>query len=409
MNATSLAEAPHSAAFPCFSDVSYDDAIARARSMVPSLRDRAKRAEEARIILPETLAELHANGVLRALQPKRWGGMELDFQGCFDVAYELGRGCASTSWAGVNLLIHHWMLGLWPEQAQADVWSENPQALIASGVATAQGKAWQADGGYRVTGRWNFSSGVNVADWNMLGMTVQDGPDAGQAYLVLLPKAEYTIVDDWQVLGMRSTGSMTVEATDVFVPAHRALNVMHLRGGDEAPGGQTNPGALFRVALSGVSGHVIAATLVGNAQAALDMTIETIKQRSSVVTGQRLRDVQAIQMRISAAGARIEAARMVVRSDMASCQDYADRHDVPDLETKLRFKRNVSYAVSLCLEAVDLLVAMGGANGIYDSNPLQRIFRDARAGATHIQFNQDMNYSTWGLAALGGEVNSPAL
>lgn len=394
---------------PSFSHVTYDEAVRRASDLVPALRDRAARAEEARIILPETMAELHSSGVLRALQPKRWGGMELPFEACFDIAHELGRGCASTSWAGVNLLIHHWMLGLWDEAAQQDVWGSDPEALIASGVATAQGKAWVVEGGFRVTGRWNFSSGVNVATWNMLGMTVQDGDEAGAQYLVVIPKSDYTIDDDWQVLGMRSTGSMTVEATDIFVPRHRALNVLDLRGGDSAPGTKSNPGALFRVAMSGFSGHIIASTLVGNAQAALEFTADTIRRKSSAYTGAKLRDIQAVQMRVSAAGARIDTARMLVRSEMAEAQAYADRHDVPDLERKLRAKRNVSYAVGLCTEAIDLLTAMGGAHGIYDGNPLQRMFRDNRAGSTHIQFNQDMNFSTWGLAALGGEVAAPNL
>lgn len=394
---------------PTFAGVTHEEAVRRAREMVPALRERAARAEDARIILPETLAELHASGVLRALQPLRWGGMELPFEACFDVAYEIGRGCASTSWAGVNLLIHHWMLGLWPEQAQQDVWGDDPEALIASGVATASGKAWAVDGGYRVTGRWNFSSGVNVATWNMLGITVQDGDEAGMQALIVIPKSQYTIVDDWQVMGMRSTGSMTVEATDIFVPRHRVLDVADLRGGSSAPGTQTNPGPLFRVAMSGFSGHIIASTLCGNAQAALEITGDTISRKPAGPNGIAPRDMQAVQLRMSGAGARIDAARTLVRGDMAEAQGCAERDEVPDLERKLRAKRDVSYAVSLCSEAIDILAALGGAHGIYDSSPMQRVFRDNRAGATHIQFNQDMNYSTWGLVALGGEVNSPYL
>lgn len=405
--ATRIMEAARIA--PTFGDVDHDEAVRRARDLVDTLRERASRAEQARIILPETMEDLNRLGLLRALQPRRWGGMELPFEACFDIAYEIGRGCASTSWAGVNLLIHHWMLGLWPEQAQVDVWGEDPEARIASGVATASGKATLVEGGYRLTGRWNFSSGVNVATWNMLGMTVQDGDEAGEQYLVVIPKSDYVIVDDWQVLGMCSTGSMTVEVNDVFVPKHRALNVQDLRGGSTAPGTVTNPGPLFRVAMSGFSGHIIASTLVGNAQAALDLTMETIRQKSSGYTGAKLRDVQAVQLRISAAAARVDAASMLVRSEMAEAQAYADRNAVPDLERKLRAKRNVSYAVSLCTEAINQVAALGGAHGIYDSNPLQRVFRDNHAGSMHIQFNLDMNYSTWGHLALGGEVKAPNL
>lgn len=394
---------------PTFADVSHEEAVRRAREMVPTLRERANAAEEARIILPETLAQLHANGVLRALQPKRWGGMGLPFEACFDVAFELGRGCASTSWAGVNLLIHHWMLALWPEEGQQDVWGSDPEALIASAVNTAQGKAYAVDGGYRVTGRWNYSSGVNVANWNMLGVTVQDGDNEGMAGLIVIPKSEYTIIDDWKVLGMCSTGSMSVEVNDVFVPDHRLLNALDLRGGDSAPGTKTNPEALFKVAMSGFSGHIIASTLCGNAQGALEIVSDTVSKKVIPQTGARQRDSQAVQLRMSAAGARIDAARKLVRGDMAEAQAFADRGEVPDLERKLRAKRDVSYAVSLCTEAIDILSALGGSQAIYNGNPLQRIVRDNRSGATHIQFNEDMNFSNWGLVALGGEVKSPYL
>lgn len=387
-----------------FNDVSYEEAIRRARELVPTLRERAERAEEARIVLPETLAELHRTGVLRVLQPKRWGGMELDFVSCFDVAYELGRGCASTAWTGVNLLIHHWMLALYDDKAQDDIWGDNPEALIASGVVPAQGQGRAVDGGYVISGRWNFSSGVNVSDWNMLAVTVRDGDKVIDFRLCLLHKSEYEIVDDWQVLGMRSTGSMTVVAKDVFVPAHRALSMYHTRGGDEFPGASSNPSPLYRVALSMLSGHVIASAVVGNAQAALELTIERIKERSATTTGVKMRDIQAIQVRVGAAAAKIDAARLLIRSELVEGQEFANRHEIPDQETKLRAKRNVSYGITLCTEAVDILHTLAGANGIYDGYPIQRIFRDAHAGGSHILFANDLNFSTWGLVALGGEV-----
>lgn len=392
-----------------FTDVSYDQAVERARELVPVLRERVERAERERILLPETLSDLNRTGLLRVLQPRRWGGMELDFQACFDVAYELGRGCASTSWTGVNLLIHHWMLALYDDRAQEEVWGQNPDAAIASGVSPAQGQARAVAGGYVLSGRWNFSSGVNVSDWNMLAANVREGDKLVDARLCVVHKSEYEVVDDWQVLGMRSTGSMTVHAREIFVPAHRTISMHDLRGGDVFPGASSNPGALYRVALSMLSGHVISGAVVGNAQAALELTVESIKQRSAVTTGARLRDIQAIQMRVGAAAARIDAARQLIRNDLVEGQEIASRNEVPDQERKLRGKRNVAYGVSLCTEAVDMLHALAGANGIYDGYPIQRIFRDAHAGGSHILFGLDLNTSTWGLAALGGEVVSPLL
>ncbi|HXZ92692.1 MAG TPA: acyl-CoA dehydrogenase family protein, partial [Burkholderiales bacterium] len=124
-----------------FSNVAYAEALERARALVPTLRERAARAEEARRLLPETEADLHRTGLLRFAQPKRWGGMELDYLALFEVPAELGRGCASTAWSCANLAIHHWMLALYDERAQAEVWDENPDALIASGIAYPQGAA----------------------------------------------------------------------------------------------------------------------------------------------------------------------------------------------------------------------------------------------------------------------------
>ena len=397
------------AAAPSFVGVSAEEAVSRAEGLVPVLRERVERGELARQLLPETIEDLHRTGVLRILQPKRYGGMELDFGTCFDVTYHLGRGCASTAWTGVNLLIHHWMLALYDDQAQADIWAADPEAFIASGVATAQGRGIVVDGGFKISGRWNFSSGVNVSDWNMLAATIRDGDEIIDYRLCLLHKSEYTIIDDWQVLGMRSTGSMTVEANDIFVPEHRALSMCHTSGCSDYPGKAVNTAPVFDVALSMLSGHIIAAALIGNAQAALELTAESIEKRSASYTGVKLRDLQAIQVRVGAAGARIDAARNLVRSEMVDGQEYAERGEIPTQERKLRAKRNVSYAVTLCTEAVDMLHTLAGANGIYDSYPIQRIFRDAHAGCGHILFGNDLNFSTWGLVAMGGEVKTNLL
>lgn len=392
-----------------FARAGYDEALESARALVPALRSRAADGEAARVMPPETEADLHRTGLLRTMQPRRWGGMEFDFVAYVDFPYELARGCASTGWNAANLVIHHWMLALFDERAQEEVWGANPDALIASGIAYPQGRGRVVDGGFRISGRWNFSSCVNIAGWNMLAVTVREGEEVVDHRMCLLERSQYEIVDDWQVLGMRSTGSMTVVAKDVFVPEHRALCVYDARGGDRFPGARSNRNPVYRVPLSTLGGHGIGGVAVGNAQAALELTIDAVKERSTSYTGMKMRDFQAVQLRVGAAGARIDAARRILREDCFEAQEIANRNVIADAERKLRFKRNLAFAVSLCTEAVDMLHAMAGANGIYDSYPIQRIFRDAHALAGHISFNTDAQYSTWGLAALGGELVSPTL
>jgi 3-hydroxy-9,10-secoandrosta-1,3,5(10)-triene-9,17-dione monooxygenase len=190
-----------------FAGVGYDEAMRRARALVPALRERAGRAEAGRQMAPDTLADLHRAGLLRFHQPRRWGGMELPFVALFDIPAEVARGCASTGWNVANLGVHHWMLALYDERAQEEVWSKNPDALIASGIAYPQGRGRRADGGFVISGFWNFSSGVDGADWNMLAVMVRDGDRVIDHRMCLVPRGDYEIVDDWHVLGMRSTGS----------------------------------------------------------------------------------------------------------------------------------------------------------------------------------------------------------
>jgi len=394
---------------PGFAGVPYEEAIARARALVPALRARAAAAESARVMPAETIADLHTSGLLRTMQPKRWGGMEYDFIAYVDFPLELARGCASTGWNLANLQIHHWMLALYDERAQEEVWGKNPEALIASGIAFPQGRGKKADGGFVIGGKWNFSSCVNIADWNMLAVTVKDGESVVDHRMCLLHKSQYQVVDDWRVLGMRSTGSMTVVAKDVFVPEYKALCMYDTRGGDRFPGARTNPNPAYQIAASALLGHGIGACAIGNAQAALELSIEAVKERSTNYTGAKMRDFQAVQLKIAAAGAKIDAARLILRNDAIEGQEIANRKGMADALTKLRFKRNLAYAVNLCTEAVDILHAMAGANGIYETYPLERIFRDAHSLAGHISFSFDAQASGWGLVALGGEVNNPTL
>ena len=392
-----------------FAGVSYEQALEGSRKLVPALRERAARGEALRTLPPETMRDLHASGLLRIMQPRRWGGMELDFQSYVDCSFELARGCASTSWNASNLLMHHWLLAMYDERAQTEVWGANPEALIAAAIAYPQGHGRQADGGFIVSGRWNFASSVDIADWTLLAVTVRDGDNVVDHRMCLLHKSQYEVVDDWQVMGMRATASMTVAAQDVFVPEYKALCTYDIRGGGDFPGARTNPNPLYRIPLSAMGAHGIGGTAAGNAQAALEHTIALVKERSTSYTAARMRDFQLVQLRVSGAAAKIDTGLAVLRNDCVEAQEMAGRNVMPDVETKLRFKRNLVYASQLCMQAVDELHALAGANGIYEKSPLERILRDAHALAGHIMLNFDTWASAWGLVALGGEVKNPTL
>src|SRR5437762_3643982 len=218
-----------------FSDVSYDEAMRRAREIVPILRERAQASEDARMLLRENEQLLHETGLFRFHQPKIFGGMELDFVAIFDIPAEIARGCPSTAWNVGNLATHHWMLGYWEPETQHEVWDANPDALIASSIALAAGRGRKVDGGFVVTARWPFSSGVDNSPRNMLAVTVygDDGKAPIDWRLCLVPKSDYEVIDTWYAMGMGATGSKDIAVTERFVPDRRALPLQRCRGGPD--------------------------------------------------------------------------------------------------------------------------------------------------------------------------------
>src|SRR4029450_3586016 len=230
-----------------FSTVAYDEAMRRARELVPLLRERAQRAEDARMLTRETEQLLHESGLFRFHQPKAFGGMELDFVAVVDIPQELARGCPSTAWSVGNVACHHWILGYYDPATQHEVWDANPDALIASSIALAAGRGRKAEGGFIVNGRWPFSSAVDNSDWNMLAVSVYegDGKTPVDWRLCLVPKSDYEVIDTWYAMGMAATGSKDVEGSERCVPGRRALPLVACRGGSEHPGATLNGGPLF--------------------------------------------------------------------------------------------------------------------------------------------------------------------
>jgi 3-hydroxy-9,10-secoandrosta-1,3,5(10)-triene-9,17-dione monooxygenase len=392
-----------------FSNVDYDEAMRRCEAILPLLREEAPVAEARRGLSPRVEAELHRTGLFRYHQPKAWGGMELPFVAYFDIPEMLARGDCSVGWNMANLSSHHRNLAMWGEQIQREAWSENPDCLIASGIAFFQGKGVPVEGGIRLTGKWSFSSGVDVAQWNMLACRVMDGDTVLDYRYCMVRREEYEILDDWYTLGMRGTGSRSVQCKDVFIADYRTQSMYAAKPGHEFPGLRINTHPCFAVPSSAIGGHCIAGAIIGNAQAAVDEAIAMVKSRSTAYTGAKMRDFQTVQLRIGMAGAKVDAARLLMRHDCLEAEAVYARGDKLTLDAKLRYKRNAVLAVKFANEAVDSLHEMAGANGIYDSAPLQRMFRDAHAAGAHINFSADVHCTPWALHALGGAYQSPTM
>ena len=373
----------------------------RAEALVPVLRERAGRTEELRRLPDETIEDLHRSGLFRILQPRRVGGSELPFRTIVELVAAIGRGCGSTAWVLANLAAHHWLLGMWPKQAQDEIWGDSPDHLISSALIFARGRARPVPGGYRLTGRWPYSSGVDPSTWNMLGAIVND-EDAGttEPRVFLVPAGEYTVIDTWHVMGLIGTGSKDVAVEDIFVPAHRTLAVDHMTGGPN-PGSEVNPSVLYRLPAISLFAFCIAGVSLGIAQGAIEYFAETTRTRLSNFTGRNLADFNTLQVHLAEAAAIADAAQAMLLSDCDEATRITEEGRVPDLEQRARYRRDGAYAATRCTRAVDVLFQATGGGAIYARNPLQRAFRDIHAANAHYVLNWDINGAMYGRVALG--------
>ena len=380
----------------------YAAMIARTRALVPRLRERAARTEELRHLPTETEKDLHDAGLFRMLQPKRIGGAELDYVALVDCAELLGMADASVAWNLANLASHHWMLGMFEQKAQDLVWRRDPDALIASSFIFPAGRATRVEGGYRLHGSWPFSSGVASCEWNMLASVVysDDEADGIEYRIFLLPKVDYKVLDTWNVTGLRGTGSCDVEVRDTFVADYMTVAVGDLAGGP-TPGSKVNPNPLYALPVFSLFPYVLSGVALGNAQACLDDYAEVARHRISTYNRAKLSDFQSTQIKIAEASAKIDAARLIMRSACVNAMEDARRGRIPDMATKTRYRRDGAFSVNLCTDAVSMLFAASGARGLFTTGVLQRQFRDAHAINSHLAFNFDAAGTNYGRVALG--------
>jgi len=368
---------------------------------VPVLRERAAEAEELRRLPDETIEDLHRSGLFRILQPKRLGGSELPFRAIVELVATISRGDASTGWVLANLAAHHWLLGMWPQRAQDEIWGESPDNLIGSALIFPRGRARPVPGGYRLSGRWPFSSGVDAATWSLIGAIVHD-QEAGttEPRIFVLPASDFTIIDTWHVIGLSGTGSKDVAVEDVFVPEYRSVAVKQITGGPN-PGSAVNPSVLYQLPAISLFAFCIAGVSLGIAQGAIEYFVETMRSRTSYYTGRNLADFVTVQVHLAEAAAIADAVRAVLLGDCDEATRLVGEGEIPSLDHRARYRRDGAYAATLCTKAVDVLFQATGGGAIYARNPLQRAFRDVHAANAHYVLNWDINGTMYGRVALG--------
>jgi 3-hydroxy-9,10-secoandrosta-1,3,5(10)-triene-9,17-dione monooxygenase len=368
--------------------------LERARAIVPRLAARAPAATAARTVPAETIAEYHAAGILRILQPRRFGGMQGRFSLFSRIVEELTYGCASSAWVYAVLAEHQWIIAQYPEQAQIDVWGDDPRAVASSSLAP-RAAAVQTSGGWRLSGRYTFSSGCDHAGWAILGVFLGEMGDPRHVAYLLVPLADTEIVDDWQVLGLAGTGSKSLVLRDVFVPQHRCVMVSDLFAGTP-PGAAVHPDyPVLRAPRGFLVSYSLPPVCIALGRRALDVVCASLATRlSRGVT--RMADSEVVQMTIGEAAAAIDAATLLMHQGRDASTAAVDTGRRITEAEALRARRDMVYAQHQVGWALERLCELSGARWVYDSDPLQEIRRDVMTILTHHAANRAAAFAPYG-------------
>lgn len=366
--------------------------LQRASALVPVLKERAAQAEKLRHVPPDSVQDLLASGLILIGNPDRFGGAGLDIDTAFAVSWELGRGCGSTAWCYAVWTAHNWWLGHFPERCQEEYFATGPDTLFSSGLNPFNGTAERVSGGFRVSGRWPFSSGCDAASWVMVAC----GADSDDRLWLLLPRADCDIVDTWFAAGLRGSGSKDVVVRDVFVPQHRTINP-NRAGDSDRTGWELHKRASYGVPLKVLIEWALAAPVIGMAQGVVDEF--TSRARRGAGTGRTANSVP-LQLRLAEASAEVDTARMLHRADVEEILDRANQGGPFQPLDRARYVRDASFAVNLCVQAVNRLYMASGARAIMDSEPIQRLHRDVHAASHHAALSWDVAAEQFGRRAL---------
>jgi 3-hydroxy-9,10-secoandrosta-1,3,5(10)-triene-9,17-dione monooxygenase len=378
----------------------------KARALAPILRERAAATNQARRIPEETIRSFWDAGLWYLLKPKKFGGPEIRPDVALSAASELARADGSAAWVWAVMTIHDFLVSLWPEEFQQEYWAKD--TLSASSFAPTGG-AKPADGGYRISGKWTFCSGVDNADWLLLGVFF--GPPSGGSSMpdiryVMLPKGDWTVIDDWYVFGLRGTGSKGVVVEDVFVPNHRICGLADMVQGT-TPGSKVHDSPLYKASVWGIIPFTISSPANGMARGALDAFIEEMKVREGSFDHSPLAKKPGMQLTVAEASAMIDSADLLYRRAFRETIDKILAGEPITLEHRARNRRDQGYSVMVAKLAAEKLFTATAGRGLYETSHVQRAYADLHALQGHIVAGWEMPAYSYGQVMLGGQPSDP--
>ncbi|WP_439678619.1 3-hydroxy-9,10-secoandrosta-1,3,5(10)-triene-9,17-dione monooxygenase oxygenase subunit [Embleya sp. MST-111070] len=384
------------------------DVLHQVDEILPVLRERAQQAEDARAVPTDSIELLREAGFFRLMRPTRYGGLEARPIDHFTAVRAIAGACGSTGWVASVLGAHQWHLAQFDARAQEEFWGSDDTAVLSSAYAPL-GRAVAVAGGYTLSGRWSFSSGVDHAAGTILGGLVMgaDGKPVDYAAFVV-PAADYTVDPVWNTVGLRGTGSNDVVVQDVFVPAHRVLS-FDAQFRCACPGHEVNRAPMYRIPLYTFMTTTITTPLIGMATGVYEAHVAHQRTRVRAFGGDKAKDDPFAKVRVAEAASDIEASWLQMTHNLEAILACAEAGRPIPLELRARHRRDQVRAGQRAIAAADRLFEASGVTALHADSAIQRLWRDAHAARVHVANDPEPAQKLFGDLEFGESVTGGML
>jgi 3-hydroxy-9,10-secoandrosta-1,3,5(10)-triene-9,17-dione monooxygenase len=375
------------------------------RDLLPTFRERADEAEKLRQVPEASVKALEETGFFQLLQPRRFDGLEGDPVDFFTAVKEIAAADGSTGWISSVLGVHPWQVALFPDEAQQAVWGSDPKTRLSSSYAPT-GKAVVTEGGYRLSGKWSFSSGSAHATWVLLGgLVFNDEGNVVDFKTFLVPRDKYEVVDVWNVVGLRGTGSNDIVVEETFIPDAFTLS-MSDTGRCFGPGQEQNGGDLYKLPFHSLFTSTITTPIIGMAAGAYTEHVEMQQKRvRAAYLGEKASSDPFAAVRIARAGSEIDAAWALLMANIREEQACVERGEQIPLSLRLKVRRDQVLGTQRAIDALDDLFEASGGRALAEGTYLQRAWRDAHAGRVHAANDPERALKMFGDLEFGHKID----
>jgi 3-hydroxy-9,10-secoandrosta-1,3,5(10)-triene-9,17-dione monooxygenase len=375
------------------------------RDLLPAIRERADEAERLRVVPEASVKELEEVGFFRLLQPKRFDGFEADPVDFYTAVRDIASACGSTGWVSSVVGVHPWQVALFSDEAQQAVWGADTSTRLSSSYAPT-GKATVTDGGYTLSGKWSFSSGCDHCSWVLLGGLVFNAEgNVVDFKTFMIPRKDYTIIDVWNVVGLRGTGSNDILVEDVFIPEAFTLS-MGETGQCKGPGQAVNTSDLYKLPFHSIFTSTIATPIIGMAKGAYAEHVEMQQKRvRAAYLGEKASLDPFAAVRIARSSSEIDAAWALLVNNIREEQACVERGEKIPLQLRLKVRRDQVLGTQRAIDAIDSLFEASGGRALVTGTYLQRAWRDAHAGRVHAANDPERALQMFGAHEFGHKVD----